>query len=86
MKLMFAFGAVALLSVAVTQAVAQTGLSPIVDTHEIADQTQSTAALRAEIWADIAQVRANAKASSITREQIQQLRLALRAKLSALRH
>lgn len=86
MKLAFAFGAIALLSVAVTQAVAQPGPSLIVGAHEMAAQAQSTAMLRAEIRANIAQVRANAKASAVTREQIQQLRMALKAKLAALRH
>jgi hypothetical protein len=84
MKLVYALGAIALLSAGADHAMAQP--SPILGAHEMAAQAQSTAALRAEIRADVAQVRANAKASAATRQQIQQLRMALKAKLSALRH
>jgi hypothetical protein len=84
MKVAHALGAIALICVGAAQAVAQP--SPILGTHEMAAQAQSTAALRAEFRANVAQVRANAKASAATREQIQQLRMALKAKLSALRH
>ena len=86
MKLGFALGAVALLSLVVTPVVAQPGPSPHLGANEMADQAQSAAAPRAEIWANFAQVRANAKISALTRQQIQQLRMALKAKLSALRH
>ena len=86
MKLGIVLSAVTLLSLAYAQAVAQPGPSPLVGTQELTDQAQSAAALRAEIRAEIAQIRANAKANAATREQIQQLRMALKAKLSALRH
>jgi hypothetical protein len=86
MKLRIALGAVALVSLAYGQAVAQPEPSPLVDAHDMSAQGQSTADLRAEIRASIAQIRANAKANAATREQIQQLRMALKAKLSALRH
>ncbi len=47
--------------------------------------TAAVAAIRSEVKADVAQVKANTKTSAITREQIQQLRTALQAKLSAMR-
>ena len=84
MKFRIALSAVALLSLAYAQAMAQPG--PLVGAHEMTAQVQSAAALRAEIRANVAQIRANAKANAATREQIQQLRMALKAKLSALRH
>jgi hypothetical protein len=40
--------------------------------------------IHSEIKADVAQIKANAKASAVTRQQIQQLRTALKAKLAAL--
>ena len=86
MKLRIALSAVALLSLAYTQAVAQPGPSPLVGAHDMTAQMQTAAALRAEFRADVAQIKANAKANAATREQIQQLRMALKAKLSALRH
>jgi len=45
-----------------------------------------TAEQRAEIRASVATTRANVKISRATREQIQALRLALKAKLAAMRH
>jgi len=79
MKLGFSFGAAATLFLVMTSAVAQP-VSPPMDTE------QSEAATHAAIPADVAEIRANARASAVTREQIQQLRRALKAKLAALRH
>ncbi|MBV9390715.1 MAG: hypothetical protein JOY96_02360 [Verrucomicrobia bacterium] len=45
----------------------------------------AAAQIHAEIRADVAQIKANAKTSATTRAQIQQLRTALKAKLAALR-
>ena len=45
----------------------------------------AAAQIHSEIRADVAQIKANAKASAATRAQIQQLRTALKAKLAALR-
>ena len=45
-----------------------------------------TAEQRAEIHASVATTKADVKISRATREQIQALRLALRAKLAAMRH
>jgi hypothetical protein len=86
MKLGIVLSVALLLSLGYAQAVAQSGPLPLVTNQELTDQAQSAAALRAEIRAEIAQIRANAKANAATREQIQQLRMALKAKLSALRH
>lgn len=41
---------------------------------------------RAEVRASVATTKADVKTSRLTREQIQALRLALKAKLAALRH
>jgi hypothetical protein len=45
-----------------------------------------TAALKAEIKADVAEARAQEKSVAVTRQQIQAIRAALRAKLAALHH
>jgi hypothetical protein len=79
MKLGFAFNAAAVLLLTVTSAVAQPGPLPPSD-------QEAPTALQTEIRADVAEIRANAKVSELTRQQIQQLRSALKAKLSALRH
>jgi hypothetical protein len=78
-KLKFALSTAAILMLAITGAVAQAGLPP-------PSEFVSPSALHAEIKADVAEIRANAKAGALTRQQIQQLRRALRAKLLALRH
>lgn len=72
-----ALGLCGLLVLAAANASAQTVIAP---------PTNLTASeIHSDIRADVAEVKANAKASAVTREQIQQLRTALKAKLIALR-
>jgi hypothetical protein len=77
------FGA---LSFAVLVLLVQTGISfaqPVIPTSPVTDLTADQ---HAEIKTNVAETKADIKMSAATREQIQALRLALRAKLAAMRH
>jgi len=68
-----------MLFAAASSAVAQPVVPPSVITGLAAEQ-------RAEIHASVAETKADVKTTRATREQIQALRLALKAKLAAMRH
>jgi hypothetical protein len=71
------------LCVTVSGAVAQVDSSPTPPQQNMAGET---AALRAEIKADVATARAQERSVAATRQQIQAIKAALRAKLAALHH
>jgi hypothetical protein len=77
------FGILFALSVTVNGAVAQVGSPPTPPQQNMASET---AALRAEIKADVATARAQEKSVAATRQQIQAIKAALRAKLAAMHH
>lgn len=71
----------AILALATGSAMAQPPGAPMVNPGSAIAAQQ-----RAEIHAEIAAARQQAKAAGATREQIRALRAALRAKLAAMRH
>jgi hypothetical protein len=73
------FGIVVVLAATISGAAAQSVSPP-------RSSAEDTAALKADIKADVATARAQEKSVAATRQQIQAIRAALRAKLAALHH
>ena len=83
------FGVLFVLCLSAGVALAQTGSSsaPTPDANNaIAADKADIKADMADIKADLAKARAQEKAAAVTRQQIQAIRAALRAKLAALHH
>jgi hypothetical protein len=87
------FGAVFVLSLTILGAAAQPGTPPAEaaetaaqERAEVAADHAAIAQQRVQLKADIADAKAQAQANAVTRQQIQAIRAALRAKLAALHH